>query len=94
MFIRDAHAVAWAGAGVRAGASWGGHPVAAAATGANKDAGQHYNGVGTGGESQHTPPRQRGDYKPPDEPHVESDARHVLIANGRQPTTSAYTLGD
>ena len=66
-----------------------------AATEANKGAGQHYNEVGTDGESQNTPPRQRGDNKPPDEPHtLESDARQGSVANGRQPTTSAYTLGD
>ena len=89
------HAVAWTGAGVRANASWGRHSVAAAATEANKGAGQHYNEVGTDGESQNTPPRQRGDNKPPDEPHtLESDARQGSVANGRQHTTSAYTLGD
>ena len=57
--------------------------------------GQHYNGVGTGGESLNAPPRQRGDNKPPDEPHtLESDARQGSVANGRQHTTSAYTSGD
>ena len=79
--------------------------MAAAATEANRGAGQHYNEMGTDGESQHTPPRQRGDNKPPDKPQTletdvgrksqcEADTRHGSIANGRQPTTSAYMLGD
>ena len=65
--------------------------MAAAATEANKGAGQHYNEVGTDGESFNAPPRQRGDNKPPDEPQtLESDVRHGSIANGRQPTISAF----
>ena len=79
--------------------------MTAATTEANKGAGQHYNEMGTDGESQHTLPRQRGDNKPPDEPQTletdlgrkslcEADTRRGSIANGRHPTTSAYTLGD
>ena len=56
---------------------------------------RRYNEVGTDGESLNAPPRQQGDNKPPDEPHtLESDARQGSVANGRQHTTPAYTLGD
>ena len=74
---------------------------AAAATEAIRGAGQRYNGMGMDGESQHTPPRQRGDYKPPDELQTletgrgsgsqrEGDTRHGSVANGCEATTSAY----